>query len=392
MAATDETTNPVGEDGQRETDVIDPEMAHKPVTDDEASPDGGGSAPLEITSVVARLGTAPTNWHQATVYFLTSKAEVDASARKRAPFFFAWGFLIVVLQILAANGVLLGMAMQSCGNNEACGGGRYCHVPPDATRGRCLYCGESPPLVTYDSDIPVPGEPGKFKYYNRIETGSYPKAKVGFGRGPEPDEFAGWNLTHVRQRCTHPYRRFKFATVEEGDGNNRRIVVTDSTDVPDGIQPREAESYILKDFSAATVERWCDSCVHMAPDGVLDVSIMNQKLLAETNRQAMAPLDWAALILCSYVVGLTIVGEIKDMALCEMAIERNKLELSQAWMIWLEILNRLRSAFFLQPLCASIPLVVLTQGGGALATCFNTIAILFITEVCFGKPMFHVTG
>lgn len=381
MAATEQTvTNPMDENGS-----IDPEMG---TNDGEPADHGRFAANPDIASVMARLGTAPTNWHQATVYFLTSKAEGDASSRKRAPFFFAWGFLLVVLQILAADGVLLGMVNQSCGNNDACVGGMYCHVTPGRTRGRCLYCGESAPLVAYDSDIPVPGEPGKFKYYNRIETGSYPQKKVGFGREIEPTMFAGWNMTHVRQRCRHPYRSFKYAYEYEVEGDSRRVVVTDSTDIPDGIQPRDwgspvSDFMVIKDFSEATVERWCDSCVQMAPDGILDVSVMNMKLLAQTNQQAMAPLDWAALVLCSYVVGLTIVGEIKDMALCEMAIERNKLELSQAWLIWLEILNRLRSAFFLQPLCASIPVVVLTQGGGAMATCFNTIAVLFITEVRF---------
>lgn len=345
-------------------DLEDPK--HPPLTtymygDVEARSEAPAAAPPDITSVMARLGTAPTNWHQATVYFLTSKAEVDALARKRAPLLFAWGFLMVVLQVVASSGVTLGMIAQSCAHNEACGEGRYCHVPPAATRGRCLYCGEAPPLVSYDSKIPVPGEPRKFKHYNRIDTTSYPEAAVGFGRGSEPTRFAGWNMTHVRQRCTHPYRSFKFATVEEGPEGNTWIVVTDDTDIPQGIQPREAEFYIIKDFSATTVERWCDRCVHIAPDGELDVSIMNQKLLAETNQQAMAPLDWAALVLCSYVVGLTIVGEVKDIALCEMSIQRNKLELSRAWMILLEILSRLRSAFFLPLLCASIPLVVLTQ-------------------------------
>jgi hypothetical protein len=32
--------------------------------------------------------------------------------------------------------------------------------------------------------------------------------------------------------------------------------------------------------------------------------------------------DWVALILCSYVVGLQVVGEIKDINLCEIAMDR----------------------------------------------------------------------
>ena len=41
------------------------------------------------------------------------------------------------------------------------------------------------------------------------------------------------------------------------------------------------------------------------------------------------------------------------------------------------MLGVLRSHFFLLPLMGAIPVVVLTQGGSAMAICFNTIAILF---------------
>ena len=44
--------------------------------------DGRDTASVSVASVMAHLGAAPTNWHQATVYFLTSKAEDDASMRK----------------------------------------------------------------------------------------------------------------------------------------------------------------------------------------------------------------------------------------------------------------------------------------------------------------------
>jgi hypothetical protein len=108
---------------------------------------------------------------------------------------------------------------------------------------------------------------------------------------------------------------------------------------------------------------------------------MNSKLQAVLFVNAMSLPDWVALFLCSYVVGMTIVGEIKDNALCTMAMARKSAELSLAWKIGLEFLGVLRSHFFLLPLMGAIPVVVLTQGGSAMLICFNTIAILFITEI-----------
>ena len=62
-------------------------------------------------------------------------------------------------------------------------------------------------------------------------------------------------------------------------------------------------------------------------------------------------------------------------------MERHSKELGPGWQLALNLLNRLRSQVFLQPLMGAIPAVVLTQGGSALNICFNTIAVLFITEV-----------
>eukprot|EP01051_Picozoa_sp_SAG22_P007689 SAG22_NODE_550_length_9202_cov_30.666484_4_plen_114_part_00 len=71
--------------------------------------------------------------------------------------------------------------------------------------------------------------------------------------------------------------------------------------------------------------------------------------------------DWIALLLCAYIVGLQVCGEIKDTALCEMAMQRNLKELSLGWQIGLKVLNRLRAQFFLAPLMGVIPGVILTQ-------------------------------
>ena len=85
----------------------------------------------------------------------------------------------------------------------------------------------------------------------------------------------------------------------------------------------------------------------------------------------MAPIDWFALLLCSYIVGLTVAAEVKDMALVEMAIENNAKELSPGWRLALTISGSLRAHFFLAPLMSLVPLVVQAKGGGALDICFK---------------------
>ena len=90
---------------------------------------------------------------------------------------------------------------------------------------------------------------------------------------------------------------------------------------------------------------------------------MNKRLLAKTSIDAMSTFDWIAHFLCSYVVGLQVCGEIKDTALCEMAMEGHLKELSLFWRGALNFLNRLRSQVFLQPLMGKTRLSCLRKAG-----------------------------
>jgi len=64
----------------------------------------GGNVESTVKRLFARFGSAPANWHQATVFFLSS--ENDASGmRKKAPIMFLGGLLIILFQIAAVMGV-----------------------------------------------------------------------------------------------------------------------------------------------------------------------------------------------------------------------------------------------------------------------------------------------
>lgn len=314
--------------------------------------------------------------------------------RRKAPLMYVAGLAMVLVQLFAVLGIMVALENPPCLTNSQCTQtGYYC-----GAHARCDACGRSPPLVEYISPVPIPGEIfGPFasmtangqgnKVVNKVYDQSYPHRPrlLIMKRSDKPDGFWGYNFTMVQERCTKPIRGFSYAVTKDEEGN---LVMTDRGDLPAEFLPADDDEV---KFSARDVRAWCSACVRrLGPHDVepepldeyglalydeatgLEVSVMNNKLRSILAVNAMSWLDWCALLLCSYVVGSTVVGEIKDTALCQMAMERNVLELSRGWQIALEMLNILRSQTFLQPLVGAIPAVILTQGGSALAVCFNT--------------------
>jgi hypothetical protein len=117
--------------------AVDEEVAPKS-KDEEIEPSAGpGFSHMGVAAVMAHLGAAPTNWHQATVYFLTSKAEDDAAMRKKAPLMFVCGVGLVVVQIASLAGMLGAMLHPACTSNAHCDGRRgfYCYTRPGREQG-----------------------------------------------------------------------------------------------------------------------------------------------------------------------------------------------------------------------------------------------------------------
>lgn len=329
--------------------------------------------------------------------------------RKKAPLMFARGLLMVLLQIVTAYALIIGMMSPACVSNVQCTmPGYFCYVPKEqiwSVSGRCQMCGTFTPLVVYRSDTETFADPRKGgevvnREYNVIWDQTYPSGRLGKrSRTPDYAVEGVYNFSMVAETCTAPVKSFDwdFEILED-----ESIAITDRTDLPtwlpdSRIDPLLGMFQAHNHWSASSVARWCDACTQHRPsedafdtaDGTttsdrttgLTVSIMNGRLVAMISVDAMAPLDWATLVLCAYVVGLQISGEIKDTALCEMQKQRSLKELSSGWRLALSLLNRLRSQFFLAPLMGCIPSVILMQGGSALNIAFNTIAVLFITEV-----------
>ena len=71
----------------------------------------------------------------------------------------------------------------------------------------------------------------------------------------------------------------------------------------------------------------------------------------------------------------------QDIALCTVAIKHAGERLSCGVRLALTLLGGVRRWVFLPALVVAVPTLVLVMGGDALSVCFNTVAILFLTEV-----------
>ena len=117
----------------------------------------------------------------------------------------------------------------------------------------------------------------------------------------------------------------------------------------------------------------------MRNDGTVDP--LTGDGLAAANLAAMGPLDDIALVFASFIVAFTVVGELKDIELCSMAVAHAGDKLSKGWRLALGFLLWMRRWVFLPALVMDVPMLVLLKGGDALSVCLNTVAILFMCDV-----------
>jgi hypothetical protein len=334
------------------SDVESPSTSLESMEQKDATIDNGST--LSTAALLASLAAAPTNWHQAMIcaplytrflatvtsnlalsdgcavaVFLTSTAEEDASMKKKAPVMYAGSFFMVLMQFLAVCGIVTAMLHPACVTNAQCNerSGFYCYMPEDTEIGTCQMCGEAAPLPPYRSDeVYIDRKRGEVrKEFNNVWDQHYPQDAKN-KRIETPLGFAGFNFTMVEERCTLPIRGFRWTY----SGSRDETVVVDRGDIDRDFSwiPNERlqpwNPWMFTKFTAASSARWCAACVETVPfdemDGLtmsdentgLTVSIMNKKLLAMTNTKAMAKLDWVALLMSAYVVGLMVSGEIKE--------------------------------------------------------------------------------
>ena len=129
-------------------------------------------------------------------------------------------------------------------------------------------------------------------------------------------------------------------------------------------------------FNIAAIENWCDNCVH-AETGSVDSLVISERVANYV--AGMGPFDWIALGFASVIVAFQVVGELKDIELCMIAVNRAE-KLGAVYHVGIWFIQFVRRWVFLSALTVGAPVLVCFRGGDALSVCFNTIAILFMVR------------
>lgn len=103
-------------------------------------------------------------------------------------------------------------------------------------------------------------------------------------------------------------------------------------------EPELSWFVVGKGHPATDVISWCETCVRN--DGTVDP--LTRGTLNSANVSIMSSLDKIALLFATFIVASTAVGELKDIALCSLAIGHAGETLSLGWRIALTLLGGIR--------------------------------------------------
>ena len=308
---------------------------------------GGAPGVDAIRRVFGTASSVPCNWHQATIFFLGSDDPADAAMKGHARLMLFGGLVLIAFQILTAIGVVAGVAFPSCKTSKQCGqAGTFC-VPEQQ---RCQYCGFHGALTllqTKEGEV----NPG-------LVNCPWSARETIAGRYEDEEDkcLPPGNKTLVRALCSGS-ENWKEMLAENGHPTNAAMMGA-------SINP-------------GFIKAWCEACVN-AVDWEADMFTTIDQCFDSVD--AMGTLDWTTLVFASFVVALTVIGELKDMLLCDIAVERLGDKLG-SWRHAIAIGNFLRRTLFLPGMLCIVGLLVAFRGGDSLSVCFNTVAILFLCEV-----------
>lgn len=303
----------------------------------------------------------PLRSQAVVAYYTITDAAEDAATKKRARGGELMGVgsaLIVVVQLVVLMGILIGSFIPSCTDNAHCPDGKFCSRSEDATTGVCDFCGGANPLPRQELDGPCRFAPSPYGGEWSVKD-----TECSMLNNAMDPNFAGFNRTLVADMCASPTERVGL----NGKGQ-------------------------LQPYSRRSVISWCEACVHPI-DGVVNPTTAESE--PTNNVYAMNQLDWVALMLASSIVGLSAVGELKDICLCQLAIERAGETIGCGWRLALTLILSVRRWLFLPWLSCATLMLVINRGGDALSVCFNTLALLFLhvlRQTCISPKFRHFTN
>eukprot|EP01048_Picozoa_sp_COSAG05_P022210 COSAG05_NODE_4359_length_1550_cov_2.457615_1_plen_270_part_10 len=167
-----------------------------------------------MKKMIAQHSEAPSSYFQLLT--MAAASDDDAIATTKAPLMFVGGVLMLVVQLIVAQGLAMGGSDRTtCINNNSCmKDSTFCEISPNKF---CEFCGHAPFL-------PAETAGGTLNW-------------------PLDVEYIGFNITLVEEVCTPPYQ----ARVR-----------------PDVLGTAGADTTM--ELSAATVANWCAACVGQSPE------------------------------------------------------------------------------------------------------------------------------
>ena len=117
-------------------------------------------------------------------------------------------------------------------------------------------------------------------------------------------------------------------------------------------------------FPNATVASWCEACVR--DDGTVSPEA-NFQSITDANVAAMGLFDNAAFVTAVFIITFTLVGELKDIQLCSIAIAHAGGKVSLGWRLALGFILWIRRWIFVQGTLVTVSGLVTRQGGDAIS-------------------------
>ena len=130
-------------------------------------------------------------------------------------------------------------------------------------------------------------------------------------------------------------------------------------------------------YAPSVFVEFCEGCVDS--DGVYK----SLRSVTRENVRSMRRGDFLTLLVCGIAMGLTIVGELREIKICNIAQRRcfTKSRHHPLGHIWFASMNALRAYVLVPQVIAAVPRLVLLEGGNTVALIFNTVSVIFITEL-----------
>ena len=309
-------------------------------------------------------------------YFVLGEGRASMSPGWRALFCLS-SFVIVMLQLTTTAGLFAGIQQNTCYSNDECrDAGMYCTNPTAEALGsgsfvsRCQHCGAG--IARCDEGKgPLCMLNGLTDPEFRTNGGSGERRLITEYDESVPTSMKVFNWTSVSQFC---------ATAR---APRQALVDKDYGWAPSQQNWPLSEREWLESLGFG--DNWCNACVMMQ---TREVDTWKWSDKTEGIVKAMASYDWSTLLVASCLVGLACSQELGDIYLTTKLLQRLSApadggccSLENLLYFGLQLLAVLRRHCFLPSLVMIIPHMVYNQGGDCLTVCFNTVAVLFLSDL-----------